>query len=147
MNPAYHHQAPAPAMVEVRHKPYMSVLFLIAGSIGLVLGPLSLFTGRSLYGVWLLIGPVFLAMGVMTRIKPFVAYDVGRANLYLYSPLGYRVRTFGAARGERIVFDGANVLRLAADGSTKRVNVSSGRPEDLGRLCQTLWALQQGPGR
>ncbi|WP_026929597.1 hypothetical protein [Glycomyces tenuis] len=152
MNPTYPypHQPPAPqppAEVRVRHKPYLSIMMLIAGALGLVAGALSLTADTpSVSIIWIVVGPLFLANGIMSFTKPVATYDMRQWNLYLYNPLGIRIRTYGAAKGERIVFDGTNIMRLCADGSQKRVNLSlSAHREDLQRLQQTLWSLQQQP--
>ena len=132
-----------PAVIEIRHKSSTSILFIVAGSILLAIGLTALLLDALSY--WLLLGPLFIAGGIVSRSKPFMVYDIGQGALFVYGPLGNKVRTFGAPKGERIVFDGTQVMRLRADGSQKRVRTGSGNPEDVQRLHQTLWSLQQPP--
>lgn len=135
----------APARVDVRYKPSLSVMYLVAGSLFLVLAVLMFVTAERV-SFWIVLGPLFIVVGVLSRTNHFLRFDIGQGTLYMYGPLGNRVRTYGAPKGERIVFDGANVMRLRADGTQKKVRTAStAHPEDLQRLQQTLWSLQQQP--
>ncbi|HEU5128187.1 MAG TPA: hypothetical protein VFU12_09375 [Glycomyces sp.] len=138
-------QAQAPLRVDVRYKPSLSVMLIVAGSLFVLLATL-LLALEERGSSWIVLGPIFIVMGVLSRSNHFLRFDIGQGTLYMYGPLGNRVRTYGAPKGERIVFDGANVMRLRADGTQKKVRTAStAHPEDLQRLQQTLWSLQQQP--
>ncbi len=144
MHPAHSHQPPTSGLIEVRHKASVSVMFIVSGSILLGLGLLSLFF--ELFSLWVILGPLFLVTGIVSRSKPYLRFDLGQGAMHMYGPLGNRVRTYGAPKGERIAFDGANVVRLRADGGRKKIRTSSGEPADVQRLQQALWSLQQSQG-
>lgn len=144
MHPTHPHQPPTTGVIEVRHKASVSVMFIVSGSILLGLGVLTLFL--EMFSLWVVLGPLFLVTGIVSRSKPFLSFDLGQGSMHVYGPLGNRVRTYGTPKGERIVFDGANVVRLRADGGRKKIRTSSGEPADVQRLQQTLWSLQQSQG-
>ncbi|MCH7231938.1 hypothetical protein L0U85_13900 [Glycomyces sp. L485] len=131
------------AAIEVRYKSSTSVLLIVAGSIFLAFGVLALVLGT--FSLWLILGAILLAGGIVSRSKPFLVFDAGQSTMYMYGLLGNRVRTYGAAKGEQLVFDGTNIMRLTAAGKQKKIRIGSGAPEDVKRLQQTLWSMQQ-PG-
>ncbi|HLU28911.1 MAG TPA: hypothetical protein VKZ65_10770 [Glycomyces sp.] len=136
---------PHPAAIDVRYKPSLSVVYIVGGSLFLLLSVLSILLQEPI-SVWLVLGPVFIVVGVLMRSKRFLRFEPAQGALYMYGPLGNRVRTYGAPKGERIVFDGANIMRLRADGKQKKVRTAStAHPEDLQRLQHALWSLQQQP--
>ncbi|WP_026925037.1 hypothetical protein [Glycomyces arizonensis] len=137
------HPQQAPALITVRHKPSNSVLFIVFGSVLLALSLALLFADR--FSVWIAIGPLFIVAGILSRSAPFMTFDIAQGNLYMHNLFGGRVRKWGAIKSERIVFDGANLVRLRADGTQKKVRTSAGRPEDVQYLQQTVWSLQQRP--
>lgn len=137
------HPQQAPAVITVRHKPSLSVVFIVLGAVLLALGLLVLLA--DVFSMWIVIGPLFIVMGILFRSNPFMTFEVAQGNLYAHNAFGGRVRKWGAIKGERIVFDGANLMRLRADGTQKKVRTFSGHPEDVQYLQQTVWSLQQRP--
>ncbi|WP_100444255.1 hypothetical protein [Glycomyces xiaoerkulensis] len=135
------HPAPQAQEITVRHRTVASVMFIVCGALFLLLGVLAL-TGDG-PAVWLILGPVILAAGIVSRFVPFIRFQPATATLIMHGPFGNRVRTFGAPKGERLYFDGSNIMRLKPDGKQKRVGTGSGEPADVQRLQQTLLGMQQ----
>jgi hypothetical protein len=134
-----------PATVDIRYKPFISVMYIVGGSLFLLLSVLSLLLQERV-SFWLVLGPLFIVAGIVSRTKHFLRFDIAQGALYMYGPFGNRVRTYGAPKGERIVFDGTDIMRLRADGKQKKVRTAqTALPEDLQRLQHTLWSLQQQP--
>ncbi|GAB3223653.1 hypothetical protein GCM10027447_11590 [Glycomyces halotolerans] len=139
MNPARPSQ-PA-GIIKVRYKPYVGVLYIAAAALMTGSGLLAL-VQNTFSPVWLIVGPFLLVAGILSLFNPFLTFDVTQGNLYMHGPLGNKVRTYGAAKGERLYFDGGEVMRVRQDGSQKRIGTGSGRAEEVQHLKQTLWSLQ-----
>jgi hypothetical protein len=116
----------------------MSVLWLVAGTIFLLLGLLATVAG--VFSIRLIIGLLFLLMGIMSFFKPYCAYDSATGALYLYSPLGFQVRAYGTPKNERIYFDPAKakIMRARPNGKQSKVNMVGVNRDDLARLLAAL---------
>ncbi|MFB9659926.1 hypothetical protein ACFQS3_09165 [Glycomyces mayteni] len=130
---------PAPQPLKVRYKTWYPVLFTVVGALLLVIGVLNLLVGE--FQVAVILGPLLLLIGILTFVNPYASYEAG--TVYLHSPLGFRAGTYGAAKGERLWFDGTNVLRILPDGKQKKVNLKVGRPEEVALVLQAIGAAQQ----
>ncbi|WP_460499130.1 hypothetical protein [Glycomyces tarimensis] len=130
-------------MIDIRFKTYLSVLYIVAGSLMTASGLIVLLRGG--LPIWIIIGPLILATGITALAKPFMTYDIGQASLYVRGPFGNTVRTFGAVKGERIVLNGKDIVRLLPDGRQKKLSVISANLDDVGRLMRYLPSPQQPP--
>ena len=139
----YAQQPPGPVEVKVRHKTHVSVLYIVLGSLLLLIALIALLV--NLLSFWIVLGPLLLAAGIVSMSVPCIRFNPATATLTVHGPFGNRVRTFGAPKNERIVFDGTRILRLAADGRAKTIRTSSGNAEDVRRLQQVLASMQQQP--
>ncbi|RRS01598.1 hypothetical protein [Glycomyces terrestris] len=133
---------PAPQHVlKVRYKTWYPVLCTVVGALWAVVGLLNALAGA--FAIGIVTGPLFLLIGILTFTNPYLSYEPATGALHMHSPLGFRAATYGPAKGERLWFDGTNLLRIKADGGQKRVNVKIGRPEDVGQVLQAVAAAQQ----
>jgi hypothetical protein len=133
---------PAPQHVlKLRYKTWYPVLFTVLGSVWLVANLLSLMAGT--FGIGIVTGPLFLLIGILTFVNPYYSYEYATGGLSIHSPLGFRAGTYGPPKGERLWYDGVNLVRIKADGKQKRVNLKLVRPEDAAQLVQAVAAAQQ----
>ncbi|MEU6247798.1 hypothetical protein [Glycomyces sp. NPDC047010] len=131
--------APAPQTLKIRYKTWYPVLFTVVGAVWAVVGVLNLVAG--VFALGIITGPLFLLIGILTFSNPFASYEAG--TISMHSPLGFKVSAYGAAKGERLWFDGTNVLRVQPDGRQKKVNLKIGRPEEVALVVQAIGAAQQ----
>jgi hypothetical protein len=115
-----------------------SVLYLVAGGLFLLVALLNLLSGGVSFHV--ILGPLFLVMGIMSFVKPYCVYDSATGALYLYSPLGFQLRAYGSPRNERIYFDPAKskVMRAQPNGKQRKVSMVGANRDDLARLLAAL---------
>lgn len=134
-----------PYLVPVRYGTGLSVLWLVAGGLFLLLGLIALAAGA--FSLHLILGVLFTLFGVLSFFKPYAVYDAATGALYLYSPLGFQVRAYGAPKGERVYFDPAKskVVRAMPNGAQRKVSMVGVNREDLARLIQALYAANQAP--
>ncbi|PRY57363.1 hypothetical protein [Glycomyces artemisiae] len=132
---------PAPQTLKVRYKTWYPVLFTVVGAVWTVVGVLNLLVGA--FAIGIITGPLFLLVGILTFSNPYASYEPATGTVYLHSPLGFKAATYGAAKGERLWFDGTNVLRILPDGRQKKVNLKIGRPEEVAQVVQAVGAAQQ----
>jgi hypothetical protein len=127
-----------PYVVTVKLSTGFSVLYIVLGSLFLLLALVQLLGGQ--VNVAVVLGPLFLAMGLLTLSRPYCAYDTATGALSLFSPLGFQVRSYGAPKGERIYFDpaGAKVMRALPNGAQKKVSMVGVDKDQLARLISVL---------
>jgi hypothetical protein len=130
-----------PQVLKVRYKTWYPVLCTVVGAVWTVVGVLNLMAG--VFAIGIVTGPLFLLMGILTFTSPYASYEFATGALHLHSPLGFRAASYGPPKGERLWFDGTNVLRLMQNGKQKRVNLRIGRPEEVAPLVQAITAAQQ----
>lgn len=136
MNP----NAPAPVL-KARWKTVWPVLYIVAGGLFLLLALIALTQGG--ISLYLILGPLLLAMGILSLTMPIYSYEPPTGAFYMHHPFGYRMRTWGAPKGERLWWDGTNLMRILPDGKQKRVKLNYGRPEEVGAIVQAIAAQQQ----
>lgn len=134
--------APGETVLKLRHKTLYSVLYVVAGALFFLNGVVALVDGR-FAAFPLVFGLVILVAGILSFVMPAFSYEYATGALHAHALFGYRVRTYGAPKGERLWFDGQKVLRLRQDGKPRKVNVKICNDEDAGRLKQLLIAQQQ----
>jgi hypothetical protein len=129
---------PNPYLVTVKYSTGLSVLNVVAGALLLILGALALVGGRISF--WLILGPLLLIMGLLSFSKPYAAYDTATGALETFHPFGYRMRAYGAPKGERIYFDPATskVMRARQNGGPRKVSMIGMNRDDLARLISVL---------
>lgn len=127
-----------PYLVAVRYGSGLSTLNVVAGGLLLLLGVFALVGGR--FSLWLILGPLLLAMGILSFTKPYATYDTATGALELFHPFGYRMRQYGAPRGERIYFDPATskIMRALHNGGPRKVSMVGMNRDDLARLASVL---------
>ncbi|WP_030159997.1 hypothetical protein [Glycomyces sp. NRRL B-16210] len=133
--------APGETVLKLRHKTFYSVLYLVAGVLFLLNGLIALIDGR--FGFGLVPGILFTVGGAMTFGMPAFTYEYATGALHAHALFGYRVRTYGPPKGERLWFDGEKVVRLRQSGNPRKVNLRACNPEDVQRLLHLLAARQQ----
>lgn len=132
---------PGPAEIKIRYKKSVSVMYIVFGSLLLAIALVALL--NDMLSFWIILGPLLLAAGIVSLSAPFIRFEPTTATLTMHGPFGNKVRTYGAPKGERISFDGTTITRQTADGKTKKIRTGSGEPEEVQRLQQTLWSMQQ----
>ncbi|MDN3238462.1 hypothetical protein [Glycomyces tritici] len=127
-----------PYLVPVKYGTGLSVLNIVAGGLLLLLGVLALLGGR--FSFWLVLGPLLLAMGILSLTRPYATYDTATGALDLFHPFGYRMRSYGAPKGERIYFDPAKskIMRARQSGGPRKVSMVGMNRDDLARLIAVL---------
>lgn len=134
-------QQPNPYLLTARLGTAQRVLFIVVGSVLFVIALLVLLAGG--FSIWLILGPLFLIMGILSSTNPYLRYDTATGELGLYSPLGFKSRTYGAPKGERIYFQTATgkVMRALPNGSQRKVSTYG---VDKNELARVIAALPQG---
>lgn len=135
-----------PNVITVKASTGMSVLWLVAATIFLLTGIMAaLLAGAfsiigSLFLLLLVIGPLFLVIGILSFFKPCCGYDSATGALHLYSALGFQVRAYGSPKNERIYTDPAKarVMRALPNGTHRQVSMVGVNRDDLARLIAAL---------
>jgi hypothetical protein len=129
---------PNPYLIPVKLSTGFSVLYLVAGGLFLLVALLAMLAGGISF--YLILGPLFVVMGIMSFVKPYCVYDSATGALYLYSPLGFQVRAYGSPKNERIYFDPAKskVMRAQPNGKQRKVSMVGVNRDDLARLLAAL---------
>ena len=127
-----------PYLIGVRLNTGMLVLYIVLGSLLFLAGLLTLLLGA--FSIYLILGPIFLAMGIMSFRNPMYRYDTATGTLEMLNSFGYRARTYGAPKGERIYFDPvkSKIMRARANGSQRKVNTFGTNRDELARLIAAL---------
>jgi hypothetical protein len=127
-----------PHLITVKAGTGMSVLWLVVGSLLLLVGLLAAAAGA--FSIHLITGSLFLVIGVMSFSKPYCGYDSATGTLYLYSPLGFQLRAYGSPKNERIYFDPtqAKVMRALPNGKQRKVSMVGVNRDELARLLAAL---------
>lgn len=127
-----------PYVVTVKLATGFSVLYIVLGALFLLLALLNLLLGQ--INLSIILGPLFLAVGILTLSRPYCAYDTATGALALFSPLGFQVRSYGAPKGERVYFDPAQakVMRALPNGAQKKVGMFGVNKDELARLISVL---------
>jgi hypothetical protein len=126
-----------PYLVSVRLSTGFAILEIVLGAVLGLVGLLVILAGG--FSVWIVLGPLFLIMGILSLSKPYCTYDTATGALYLHSPLGIKY-TYGAPKGERVYFDRATskVMRARQNGAPRKVSMFSVNREELARLISVL---------
>jgi hypothetical protein len=129
---------PNPYLIPVKLSTGFSVLYLVAGGLFLLIGLLTLLGGGVSFHI--ILGLLFLVMGIMSFTRPYCVYDSATGALHLYSPLGFQVRAYGSPKNERIYFDPAKakVMRAQPNGKQRKVSMVGVNRDDLARLLAAL---------
>ena len=127
-----------PYAVTVRLSTGLSVTYIVLGSLFILTALLQLLTGD--VNLAIVLGPLFLVLGILFLSRPYCSFDTSTGELALFSPLGFKVRSYGAPKGERIYFDRtqAKVMRALPNGQQKKVSMFGVNKEELARLVGTL---------
>ncbi|MFC3495230.1 hypothetical protein [Glycomyces rhizosphaerae] len=127
-----------PYRIDVKYSTALSVLNVVAGGLLFLLGVLALLGGRISF--WLILGPLLLIMGILSFSKPYCTYDTATGALDLFHPFGYRMRSYGAPKGERIYFDPAKskIMRARQNGGPRKVSMVGMNKDELARLISVL---------
>lgn len=126
-----------PHVVTVRYNTSFSIVFLVSGAVATIAALLGLLASNGLtFGLFL--GPVFLLIGACSFRRPHLAFDTATGTFTIRSAIGSKPRSLGAPKGERIYFDGVNIMRLLPDHRTRKISTSNANREDLARLIAVL---------
>ncbi|HEX2143964.1 MAG TPA: hypothetical protein VHG10_05600 [Glycomyces sp.] len=127
-----------PSIVQIKMGTGFSVLYLVAGSLFSLIGVLAILTGS--FSLFIILGPLFVLMGILSFVNPYCRYDSATGALFLYSPLGFKARTYGAPKNERIYFNPvtAKVMRALPNGTQRKVGMTGMNREELARLIAVL---------
>lgn len=127
-----------PYLISVKLGTGFSVLYLVAGTLFLLIGLLSALAGA--FSFHMILGPLFLLLGILSFFRPYCGYDSATGTLYLYSPLGFQLRAYGSPKNERIYFDPARskVMRALPNGKHRKVSMVGVNREELARLLAAL---------
>lgn len=127
-----------PYLIAVKYSTALSVLNVVAGGVLFLVGVLALLAGGISF--WLILGPLLLIMGILSFSKPYCTYDTATGALDLFHPFGYRMRSYGAPKGERIYFDPAKskIMRARQNGGPRKVSMVGMNKDQLARLISAL---------
>lgn len=135
------HPAPGETALKLRHKTFYSVMYVVAGALFLLGGLLSL-TNGSFSFAWIP-GILFTIGGILSFTMPAYSYEYATGALHAHTIFGYKVRAYGAPKGEQLWYDGQKLLRIAQNGKQRKVNLKICNVEDANRLVHLLVAQQQ----
>ncbi|HEY1094716.1 MAG TPA: hypothetical protein VGE61_08435 [Glycomyces sp.] len=129
----------APRHIEIRYARRWSVVMCAMGVVLLICAALSLLMPFvPTMGPFALAGLAFLAGGVRSMFRPRYRYDTETGALTVYMAVGPGIKGIGAAKGERVYFDGRRVMRALPDGGRRKVSTVGANREDLARLVSLL---------
>ena len=127
-----------PQLLTARIGTVQRVLFIVLGGLLFALGLLALLAGG--ISIYLILGPLFLLMGILSTTNPYLRFDTATGELGLYSPLGFKSRTYGAPKGESIYFQAATgkIMRALPNGSHRKVSTFGVDRNELARIIAAL---------
>ncbi|HEY1094713.1 MAG TPA: hypothetical protein VGE61_08420 [Glycomyces sp.] len=127
-----------PYLLTARLSTVQRVLFIVLGSLLFVIALIALLLGG--VSIYLILGPLFLIMGILSTTNPYLRYDTANGAMYLYSPLGFKSRTYGSPKGERIYFQAATgkIMRALPNGSQRKVSTFGVDRNELARIIAAL---------
>ncbi|WP_205323927.1 hypothetical protein [Glycomyces sp. YM15] len=127
-----------PYLLTARIGTVQRVLFIVLGSLLFVLGLLALLAGG--ISIYLILGPLFLIMGILSTTNPYLRFDTASGELGLYSPLGFKSRTYGTPKGESIYYQAATgkIMRALPNGNHRKVSTFGVDRNELARIIAAL---------
>jgi hypothetical protein len=130
-----------PQLLTARYGTVQRVLLIVIGALLFTIAILALLAGGISFH--LILGPLFLLLGILSSFNPYLRYDSATGSLYLHSPLGFRIGTYGAPKNERIYVQAATgkVMRALPNGTHRKVNTFG---LDRNELARVTAALPQG---
>ncbi|GAA2132438.1 hypothetical protein [Glycomyces algeriensis] len=134
-------QQPNPYLLTVRLGTAQRVLLIVLGGLLTLLAVFALTLGG--FSIYLILGPLFLLMGILSTTNPYLRFDTATGELGLYSPLGFKSRTYGAPKGESIYYQAATgkIMRALPNGTHRKVSTFG---VDRNELARVIAALPQG---
>lgn len=131
---------PAPHVITVRHNPAVAGLISALGAVVLI-GGLAFMSGPT--GVIGTIGLVFsgavsLTMGILQFAKPYCVFEPASGTLRFIDVFGYKDKVRGAPVGERLYYNGRNIICVLPDGARRAVKTWPGHAADLPRLYASV---------
>ncbi|MFG3340134.1 hypothetical protein [Glycomyces sp. NPDC048151] len=127
-----------PYLLTARLSTVQRVLFIVLGSLLFVIALLVLVAGG--VSVYLVLGPLFLLMGILSSTNPYLRFDTSNGAMYLYSPLGFKSHTYGAPKGENIYYQAATgkIMRALPNGAHRKVSTFGVDRNELARIIAAL---------
>jgi hypothetical protein len=131
-------QQQSPYLLTARLSTVQRVLMIVLGSLLTVLALFALVMGG--ISLYLILGPLFLLMGILSTTNPYLRFDTATGELGLYSPLGFKSRTYGAPKGESIYFQAATgkIMRALPNGTHRKVGTFGVDRNELARIIAAL---------
>ncbi len=125
--------------IMVRQKPFLPSVVLMCGLL-VISGGVALVSGLDNPGGigFLFGGSLFVTLGALQLVKPYCAYDPAINELRMLDPFGIKDRVYGAPVGERLYFNGRNVVRTLPNGAQIAVKTWPGREADMARVIAAL---------
>lgn len=125
--------------IEIRFARRWSVVMCAMGVLLLICAALSLLMPFvPTMGPFALAGLAFLAGGIRSLIRPRYRFDTETGALTVFMAVGPGTKGIGAAKGERVYFDGRRIMRELPDGGRRRVSAVGANRDDLARLIAAL---------
>lgn len=107
--------------MKVGYHPVWPGIFLALGGANLILAVIQLDGGSTPYSV--VLGPLFVLIGVLQLVRPYFEYDAGSGTLVVKALLGPMKRAFGGAKGDQLGVKEKRIVRTAVDGHQYKVPV------------------------
>jgi hypothetical protein len=112
--------------VSVRYNPASGIVFIVLGSVNLLLALLLLQTSGG-SGFAVVTGPVLILLGILQLTRSYFEFDPYTTSITIKALVGPAKRRFGGANGGRndgrLFVEGNRIVCARTDGSTKKVPV------------------------
>lgn len=127
-----------PQLLTARLGTVQRVLFIVVGALLFTIAILALLAGGISF--YLILGPLFLLMGILSTFNPYLRYDSATGALYVHAPIGIRTGTYGAPKNERIYVQAATgkVMRALPNGTHRKVSTFGVDRNELARITAVL---------
>jgi hypothetical protein len=131
--------------IKVRHKPFLPSVVVVCGLLVIVGGTVLVFGLSNPASIgFLFSGALFVALGGLQLAKPYCVYDPSTGELRMVDVFGFKDRVYGAPTGERLYFNGRNIIRALPNGAQVPVKTWPGNRTDLAHVIALLPQYRTG---
>lgn len=96
--------------MKVGYHPVWPGLSLAVGGANLILAVIQLGNDSTPYSI--VLGPLFVLIGVLQLVRPYFEYDPASRTLVVKALLGPMKRAFGGAQGDQLGVEGKRIVRI-----------------------------------
>jgi hypothetical protein len=133
------HSGPQQSRIAVRRRPVFPSI-VVGGALLMMAGGAILTFGLDNVGGigFLFLGAFQIVLGALEFVKPYLAYDPSNNELRMLDLFGVKDRVYGGPVGERVYFNGRDVVRALPNGDQIAVKAWPGRKADMARVIAAL---------